>query len=96
MTKKDIIHKLKEVKPFLAEKYGLTSLALFGSYSRDEQHKSSDIDLLIDFSDTNADHFFECAFALQDIFKTNKVEIVTREGIKPKYFEAIKLDLIYA
>ena len=96
MKKDDILLKLKSVKPLLMDKYGVTALALFGSYSRNEQTEKSDIDILIDLSGKNASDFFGCAFFLQDLFKERKVEIVTKEGIKPHYLEAIKADLIYA
>lgn len=96
MTKVDIINRLKEVKPVLRQRYGLAQLALFGSYSRNEQSLESDIDLLIELSSPNADHFFACAFALQDLFKMHKVEVVSKGAIKPSYFTAIQPDLIYA
>ncbi len=84
------------MKPELVNKYGLSSLALFGSYSRDEQTVESDIDLLVDFEKIIAKKFFHCAFELQGLFAGKKVQIVMKDGIKPKYFEAIKPDLIYA
>lgn len=96
MNQTDIIAKLKEIKPLLASRYNLRSLALFGSYSRNEQSANSDIDLLIDLRNTNADDFFSCAFALQDLFQNRKVDVVTKDAVKPKYFEAIENDLIYA
>ncbi len=96
MDKSEVIKKLKAVKPRLEREYGLTTLALFGSYSRGEQTAESDIDLLIDFAVVNANHFFNCSFELQDVFNEKKVEIVTKGGIKQKYFEAIKADLLYA
>ena len=37
------------MKPILAEKYGVNNIALFGSYSRDENTSESDIDILIRF-----------------------------------------------
>jgi len=96
MNKEEILLKLKDVKPLLAEKYGVRSLALFGSYSRNEQTESSDIDLFIDLSQNKAAQFFDCAFILQDLFQNKKVEVVTKEALKPQYYEAIKQDLIYA
>ncbi len=96
MNKADILSALKMVKPELENKYGLSSLALFGSYSREEQMLSSDIDLLVDFASVNADNFFGCVFRLEDLFDGKKVQVVTKEGIKSKYFEAIKPDLVYA
>lgn len=96
MNKTDVIARLKEVKPTLASKYNLRSLALFGSYSRNGQSPQSDIDLLIDLSGPNAADFFSCAFALQDLFQNQKVDIVTKGASKQKYFKAIEKDLLYA
>ncbi|MFY7840824.1 MAG: nucleotidyltransferase family protein, partial [Lacibacter sp.] len=59
MNKEQIIQQLKEIKPVLAEKYGLTELALFGSYSRNEAKPESDIDLLLDFKHSSAAALFE-------------------------------------
>lgn len=49
MDKQTIIQKLKDFKPHLVEKYGVTDIALFGSYSRDEQTEKSDIDIMFDY-----------------------------------------------
>jgi predicted nucleotidyltransferase len=96
MDKAIILSELRRVKPELQQKYGLSEIALFGSYSRDEQTPESDIDLMVDFQTIKAKNFFHCAFALQKVFDGQKVEVVIRDGIKPRYFEAIKPDLIYA
>lgn len=47
---KDILPKLQELKPVLKQRFKINSLELFGSYSRGEQTKESDIDLLVDFT----------------------------------------------
>ena len=39
---------LREQKPYLAEKYGVEILGVFGSYVRQEQRPDSDLDLLIE------------------------------------------------
>ena len=96
MNKSIILSELKKVKPVLSNKYGLTTLALFGSYSRDEQTPQSDIDLMVDFQPIIAKNFFNCVFELEDLFAGKKVQVVMKDGIKPRYFEAIKPDLIYA
>jgi len=46
-TKANIINKLKKVKPIYA-KEGFIIKGLFGSYSRDEHTKNSDIDILVE------------------------------------------------
>ncbi len=45
MDKKEIIAKLKELKPKL-EKDGIILIGFFGSYAREDNDTSSDIDLL--------------------------------------------------
>ncbi len=96
MDKAKILSTLKIVKPDLAQKYGLTTLALFGSYSRDEQTSESDIDLMVDFDNPHFNTFFDCVLALKDLFKEKQVQVVSKGGIKPQYFQAIKPDLLYA
>ena len=96
MNKQLIIQQLKKVKPVLSEKYGLTDLALFGSYSRKEETDLSDIDIMVDYTSPMGLKFFDMVYELEDIFKERKVQVVSRAGIKPKYFERIKHDLIYA
>ena len=39
---------LREQRPYLAEKYGVRIVGVFGSYVRKEQHPESDLDLLIE------------------------------------------------
>ena len=39
---------LQAQKPYLAEKYGLTEIGVFGSYVRGEQRPDSDLDILIE------------------------------------------------
>jgi hypothetical protein len=42
---------LKAIKPVLRERYNVESIAIFGSYSRREQTKNSDLDILVSFSE---------------------------------------------
>jgi predicted nucleotidyltransferase len=45
-TLTEIKQRLQAQKPYLAEKYGVTELGVFGSYVRGEQRPDSDLDLL--------------------------------------------------
>jgi predicted nucleotidyltransferase len=42
---------LQAQKPYLAEKYGVTEIGVFGSYVRGEQRPDSDLDILIELTD---------------------------------------------
>lgn len=96
MNRFSIIKRLKDIKPALCETYGITELALFGSYSRDEATEKSDIDIMIDYQVSMGMRFFDIIYELEEVFKNKKIEVVTRKAIKPKYFDRIKLCLISA
>ena len=44
---KNLIDKLRELKPILKEEYGLEEFALFGSQVREDYTKNSDVDIAI-------------------------------------------------
>ena len=96
MNRFSIIKRLKDIKPALCKTYGITELALFGSYSRDEATEKSDIDIMIDYQVSMGMRFFDIIYELEEVFKNKKIQVVTRKAIKPKYFDRIKRGLISA
>ncbi|MGH2649176.1 MAG: nucleotidyltransferase family protein [Ginsengibacter sp.] len=95
IDRKHIISILKQAKPGLQKSYGFTSLALFGSYSRNAAIPGqSDIDVMVEFAQPAGIRFIDLADELEEILK-QKVDLVSRKAIKPKYFEVIEPDLIY-
>jgi len=46
-VEQEIIDRLKALKPGLQELFGITELAIFGSYARGEDKSTSDIDIVI-------------------------------------------------
>ncbi len=90
----EIIEKLKAVKPHLQEKYTVNELALFGSYSRNEQTPKSDIDILVSHTNPLGFRFLDMVYELDNLFDI-EIQVVSKNGIQPKYFEAIQPDLIY-
>jgi len=69
-------------------------MALFGSYSRNDASPESEVDLLVDFDKAIGIRFIDLAEELE-VLLHHKVDLVTANAIKPKYFKAIKPDLIY-
>ena len=96
MDKQFILQKLRSLKPALQEKYGVNELALFGSYSRDEQTKESDIDIMVDFSKPIGIEFLDVVYLLKEEFKAAEVQVVSKKGIREKYYDRLKQDLLYA
>lgn len=56
------------MKPILAEKYGVNNIALFGSYSRDENTSESGIDILIRFKNPDYDSLYSSFSATAKMF----------------------------
>lgn len=67
-----------------SEKYGVKRIGLFGSYSREEQKDSSDIDVIVEFNDTQLsfDNYMDLKFYLEDTFQ-KPVDLVIINDIKP-------------
>ncbi len=81
-------------KQHLFAKYPIKSLAIFGSYARREQHDDSDVDILVEFDDNIGIRFVDLAEEIESITGI-KIDLVSKNGIKERYFDVIKPDLIY-
>ena len=90
-----IIEILKYQKQQLIKKYPISEMGLFGSYSRGDNNEQSDIDILVDFNDRiDGFDFVKIAHHLEDAFK-QKIDLVSRKGIKPKYLPFVEKNLIH-
>jgi predicted nucleotidyltransferase len=57
MTRDELLTKLRELKPWLAEQ-GIVNVRLFGSYARDDARPDSDVDLIVELSKPLGFRFF--------------------------------------
>jgi predicted nucleotidyltransferase len=65
----------------LAAEFKLSDLALFGSFARDEQTPTSDVDLLVSFSEPIGFGFMHLADRLEALLG-RRVDLVASDGIK--------------
>lgn len=80
--------------PFLAERYGVETLEVFGSYVRDEQKQDSDLDVLVTFKeDPSLLTFIAIENYLSDLLGV-KVDLVMKDSLKPKIGEQILSEAI--
>ncbi len=88
LTKSKILQILREKKELLT-KYGVERIGLFGSYSKNLQHKNSDIDILVDLNSEQEtfDNLMSIYDILENLFKNYKIEVVTKNGLS-KYIGA--------
>ncbi|MFQ5683872.1 MAG: nucleotidyltransferase family protein, partial [Candidatus Binatia bacterium] len=89
----EVLKILQREKPDLTRRYGVKRLALFGSYARDEHGEDSDVDVLVEVAPSIGLGFVELADRIEEALGV-RTEVVSIRAIKPRYWEAIKQDLI--
>jgi predicted nucleotidyltransferase len=85
---------LSGLKPELSKKYPIVSIGLFGSIVRDDFTEDSDVDIIVDFNGKIGLEFIDLAEELEAGFNW-KVDLVSRGGIKQKYFDYIEPEIVY-
>lgn len=93
-TRDEILEKLKVLKVALGKDYPIASLALFGSYARSEQMEDSDVDILIELDGEIGSRFIDLAEELEKSLGRH-VDLVSKKGVKDRYFRSIESELIY-
>ncbi|MEO8819412.1 MAG: nucleotidyltransferase family protein [Ginsengibacter sp.] len=96
ITKENIIATLQSCKQKLSE-LGVQDVGLFGSYARNEASDKSDIDLLIDFEPgkENFDNYMAVYDVFENVFKNQKVGIVTKNGLSKYIGPKILKEVMY-
>ena len=96
MKKETVLRRLNSIKDKLST-FGVIQLGRFGSTVRGENTAKSDIDILLDFKEgqeTYSNFMVVCGL-LEEKFKRNKLDIVTRKGLSPYIEKNIINEVIY-
>lgn len=93
-TKENVEERLKRSKPLLKAKYGVSKIGVFGSYAKNEQTKKSDMDILVEFSDPIGWRFIDLKDELEKILGC-KVDLATKDALKPQIKDTILQEVIY-
>ena len=88
------IEEIRKTVTKVGKRYGIKNAYLFGSYAKGEATEDSDVDIIIDKGDLESYNAY-CAlkFSIEDELGTN-VDVLTTEGVKPRFFELIENDRI--
>lgn len=96
MTRDQILALLTQHKPVLAERFGVTKLALFGSFARDTAGEESDVDILVSFDGpATSRRYFGVQFYLEDLLH-KPVDLVTEQALRQRlrpYVEREAIDV---
>jgi len=95
MNKQTIISSIKAEKPYLEKHFGVKEIALFGSYSRDEQTENSDIDIFVSINKPSY-RLLMGLYAYLEKKLNAKIDILRKgPNISERFLKQIHKDLIY-
>jgi predicted nucleotidyltransferase len=89
--------QLEMLKPILSERFQVETIGIFGSHSRGDQKKKSDIDILVTFTEPNDIDlldFIELKRFLSRKLKA-KVDLVKKGTLKQRIKDKILQETIY-
>ena len=74
---------IREHMSELRNDYMVARLGIFGSYARGEETENSDIDILVEFSESvDLFHFIRLQYFLSELLE-RKIDLVTPSALKP-------------
>jgi predicted nucleotidyltransferase len=89
------INILGLLKPELQKRYFAKDIGFFGSVVRDDfSSEKSDLDIIVDFQRPIGIEFIKLAEFLESKL-SRKVDLVSKNGIKPAYFKNIEPEVVY-
>ena len=95
MKNTEIIQLLRQHRDELRKRFGVKSLAVFGSVARGEARPDSDVDILVEFEGrATFDRYMGLKFFLEDLLG-RRVDLVTRKALKPRMRPYVEREAIY-
>jgi uncharacterized protein len=95
MNRAAALHTLTEHKAQIVQRFGVASLALFGSTARDAAMPDSDVDLLVSFDGpATSAQFFGVQFYLEDVLGCH-VDLVTEKALRPELRPFVLKDAVH-
>ncbi|SIO38799.1 hypothetical protein SAMN05444166_4295 [Singulisphaera sp. GP187] len=95
MDRLTILNRLKAEAPGLRERYGVKSLAVFGSMARGDDREGSDVDMLVTFTEkATFDNFMGLKLDLEDLLG-RPVDLGTPDTLRPEMRAEVERDLIH-
>ncbi len=89
----EIVGILRRAKPELARDFGVTRIAVFGSYARGEQRDGSDVDVLVEVPPSIGMRFVDLAERIEALLGV-RCEVISRRAIPPRHWALIERELL--
>ena len=92
-SREQILEILHEARPELEREFGVSRLALFGSYARGDATDRSDVDVLVEVDPTIGLRFVDLAERIEALLGL-PADVVSRRAISPRCWAAIEPELL--
>ncbi len=94
MNKATVLKLMAAHDQQIRSRFGVKTLALFGSAARDEMRDTSDIDLLVQFAGpATLDSYMDLKFYLEEVLG-RPVDLVTEKGLRQEIRPAVEREAI--
>ena len=94
MNRDEVLNILRTHKPALSKRFGVTGLALFGSFARDQATERSDVDILVRFDrPATSKSYFGVQFYIEDILGRG-VDLVTDKALRAELRPYVKREAL--
>ena len=94
MNRDEVLDVLREHKATLAQRFGVTELALFGSFARDQATDDSDVDILVRFDKpATSASFFGTQFYLEDLLG-RPVDLATNRDLRVEIRPYVEREIV--
>ncbi|MDI6654449.1 MAG: nucleotidyltransferase family protein [Candidatus Hydrothermarchaeota archaeon] len=94
-TLQEIGRTLRRNKSELKRRFKVKKIGIFGSYTRGEHKRTSDVDILVEFYEPIGWEFTDLKEFLEKILGTS-VDLVTINALKPQLKDAVLKEVVYA
>ena len=94
--KKDTLIDILQANRAQIKNFGISLLGVFGSYARNEQTDTSDVDVIVEFEKGEKSYkkFIGLVYYLEDLLQ-RKVDVLTFQSISPLLKEQIEKEVTY-
>jgi predicted nucleotidyltransferase len=91
-----IFRKLGHEIPLLRSRFGVQRIGIFGSFARNEEKRTSDVDVLVEFASGKAtfDNFMQLVYFLEDLFG-RRVDLLTVSSIDKYIRSRVEREVIW-
>ena len=90
-----IEEKIKSIKPIIISRFYVKRIGIFGSVARGQVRKSSDVDILVEFSKTIDLLDFVALERYLSEQTGLKIDLVSLKAIRPEFKNAILEEVVY-